>query len=265
MEFCIACGTQRPPDQRFCMRCGAPFPAADEMTADTSTFVVLSPPEAPQRPATSPSGRRRAGWVPGLAIGATAILAAAVVGFLVTRHHPPPRASQAGATATSSPTGLAPTRTTTTAPPSTEAPTPTTPAPYQGNSVVSVGPAAAQHPLARTVVALLTRYFDDINNRDFGDYILLYDQQTRDKFDVAHIAAGYRSSEDSEGRLVGLGTAADGRTQASVTFTSTQNADDGPDHETCTHWILAFFLQAEGSNYVFGPPPTDYHAQHAVC
>jgi len=119
--------------------------------------------------------------------------------------------------------------------------------------------------LAPTAVRLLTRYFNDINNRNFDDYRLLFVQEIRVKLDPATLASGYRSTADSGARLINLAAVPGGRATATVTFTSRQNAIDGPDGETCTEWTVMFFLQTENGAYVFGKPPADYHAQHKAC
>jgi hypothetical protein len=144
-------------------------------------------------------------------------------------------------------------------------PSTTTPSPYAGNSVVSVAPAAANNPAAPTVVQMLTRYFNDINNRDFNDYRLLFAQELRASLDPQQLASGYRSTTDSSAQLTTLAVTPDGRPAATVTFTSQQNAADGPDGETCTNWTLTFYLQTEGNTTVFGPHPPGYKAQHSAC
>jgi hypothetical protein len=153
-----------------------------------------------------------------------------------------------------------PTGTIETPPPST-----TTPSPYAGNSVVTVAPAAANNPVAPTVVRMLTRYFNDINNRDFDDYRLLFAQELHPSLDPQQLAIGYRSTTDSGAKLASVAVAPDGRPAATVTFTSQQNAADGPDGETCTNWTLTFYLQTEGNATVFGPRPPGYSAQHSAC
>lgn len=141
----------------------------------------------------------------------------------------------------------------------------TVPPPYNGNSVVSVAPAAGSDPRAPTVVALLTRYITDINERNFADYFTLYTPKVRAALDPAQVAAGYRSTEVSGGRLTELSTTGDGRPAATVTFTSTQDAADGPDGQTCTHWKVDFFLEDVGAAYLFGSPPSNYQAEHVAC
>ncbi len=114
-------------------------------------------------------------------------------------------------------------------------------------------------------MALLTRYITDINERNFADYFTLYTPKVRAALDPAQVAAGYRSTEVSGGRLTELSTTGDGRPAATVTFTSTQDAADGPDGQTCTHWKVDFFLEDVGAAYLFGSPPSNYQAEHVAC
>jgi len=197
----------------------------------------------------------------------TAAGTAVAVAAVASGHH----SASANAASSSNPEASTPSSQgilrTETAPPTEVATSPTSTAapPYAGNSVVSVAPAAGHHPLAPTAVGLLTRYFNDIDNRTFDDYIFLFSQDMRAELDPATLADGYRSTSDSGGRVTELGVVADGRTAATVTFTSHQDAADGPDGETCTNWTVKFFLQRESGGYVFGPHPSDYHALHVPC
>jgi hypothetical protein len=115
------------------------------------------------------------------------------------------------------------------------------------------------------VVDLLTRYFSDINSRNFDDYRLLFAQQTRHNLDPQQLAIGYRSTKDTAARLITVATAPDGRAAATVTFTSQQDAADGPDGETCTLWTVDFYIQTENNTEVFGPHPAGYQSQHTPC
>jgi hypothetical protein len=134
-----------------------------------------------------------------------------------------------------------------------------------GNSVVSVAPGTVSNPLTPSVVHLLTRYFEDINDRNFVDYRLLFAEQLRANLDAGQLAAGYRSTVDSNAEITALTAAADGRQAATVTFTSRQDAADGPDGETCTHWTDVFYIQTEGNTSVFGPHPDGYQPTHSAC
>lgn len=134
-----------------------------------------------------------------------------------------------------------------------------------GNSVASIAPAARSNPRAPTVADLLTRRYTDINQQNFADYWAMYTPEYRASFNQAEVEAGYRSSMVSGIRLTGLSTTEDRRLAATVAFTSHQDAADGPNGQTCTHWIVGFFLKEVGSAYLIDTPPTSYHSSHAAC
>jgi hypothetical protein len=115
-------------------------------------------------------------------------------------------------------------------------------------------------------MALLVRHFTDIKERNFGDYFKLYTPKYRATLgDPAKVAEGYRSTEISDVRLTKLSTSGDGRPAATVTFTSKQDAIDGPDEQTCTRWTKGFFLRNVGGKYLIDFPPTTYNIKYVAC
>jgi hypothetical protein len=242
----------------------APAPAG----VPTPAQPVMPPPErwAASTAWSAPRQARGPGWYVGVALGFVALLAV-VTGVVLLWPHASSKSSNV----------LPPVLTTsvqTTAPPTSDSPSstsvtssnpPTTAPPiYRGNSVVSVAQAAASQPTAPVVVDLLSRYFTDINTGKFTDYRLLY-SPAKSASSLGQIAHDYRSTIDTHARLIDLATAADGRPAATVTFTSHQDAVDGPDGQTCTQWQVTFFLEAANSGYLIGTPPTDYRAQRTAC
>jgi hypothetical protein len=293
MDYCTTCGAQRIPQRLFCSRCGSRYDAAavpaapktenPETPEDALTSqemdLGLPPPVPPSTDgwstrsstswASSPPGHGPS-WYVGVALALVAALAAVAVVVILWPHSSPngtnavlPRPSQPAPT----PTEIASTEPT--YPTETESPTPersATPPIYEGNSVVSVAPAAGRDPTAPDVVKLLTRYFTDINDRDFADYPSLFVDEISAKFSRAQLERGYRSTVDSNARLASLTTGADGRPAATVTFISRQDAADGPDGQTCTRWRVTFFLEsAFNGSYVFGRPSATYRARHSAC
>jgi hypothetical protein len=266
MAYCTACGEPRVPRQRFCIRCGAEF------SADLVNPERDSSDAAPVSTDGAGHGTR---WF----LGLTAVLAVVVLGVTsgvaVTRRdaqgEPRPTATTAPEPTKSEDTVLPPPVHTETPlepfetpPPASEEPaTPTQP--DSDNEVVAVEPAAASHPIAQPIVELLTQYFLAINDRDFERYRSLFVRDIRTRLKLSQLAEGYRSTYDSQARLVDVDTAADGRLIALVSFVSTQDASDGPDGQTCTTWTVRFFLEIEGSDLVIGKPPADYHARYAPC
>jgi hypothetical protein len=258
---------------------GMPYdsPAEADTTPHSSAEPTLPSSPVPDEPLQAPprASRRR---LAAMLSAAVVLVAAVVVGLLVAFRHTGSTSTggaQPPLTTLAIPTSQTPSETNTdeTTPDTTSNDTtprivttaPRTPTPYSGNSVVSVAPAAASDPRAPTVVTLLTRYFTDINQRNFGDYFALYAPDVRAALDQAQIVAGYGSTEVSGGRLTDISTAADGRPVATVTFTSTQDAADGPDGQTCTHWTVGFFLENAGRAYLFGSPPSNYQTEHVAC
>jgi hypothetical protein len=113
-------------------------------------------------------------------------------------------------------------------------------------------------------VRLLTRYFIAINDRDYARWRSVFSPSYRGAFTQAAFA-GYASTHDRGARITGMSPLTDGGDEVRFTFTSTQNASDGPDGETCTVWQLRFYLEPVGSGYLFGRPPATYRAEHAAC
>jgi hypothetical protein len=133
------------------------------------------------------------------------------------------------------------------------------------NSVVSIAPAARSDSRAPAIAAVLTRHYMDINQEDFADYWTMYTPEYRASFNKPKVEAGYRSSADSHIRLTELSTTVDGRLAATVTFTSTQDAADGPNGQICTDWTVGYFFKKVGLKYLIDTPPNSYHSTHAAC
>ena len=141
----------------------------------------------------------------------------------------------------------------------------TVPPACTGNSVVTVAPAAASNPKAPAVATFLTRRYRAVNEKDSETYWKMYTPRYGAKFNRAQVAAGYRSTEICDIRLTQLSPNADGRLAAKVTFTSTQDAADGPNGQTCTRWTVGFFLQNVRGGYLIDTPPPSYHAVYLAC
>jgi len=150
----------------------------------------------------------------------------------------------------------------TTQPPRTET---TVTQPPLGNDVVTVAAQASGHPAAPVAVHVLTAYFQSINSRDFVTYRSPFTSAIQGQMSLEQLAAGYRSTYDSQVQLSQIDDLADGRVAAWVDFMSTQDAVDGPDGQTCTLWSIGLFLQAEGGRVVIGRPPAGYQASYRAC
>ncbi|WP_410784936.1 zinc ribbon domain-containing protein [Kribbella sp. C-35] len=254
--YCTICGTRRPEGAKYCSQCEAAF--KDEV--------------AVSRTAYGPSGDGT-----GRFVGATMVLAAVVTGVilggdaLIARSVAAPEALVYNQRLT--PEGLitdgpvvpvetpsenwvpAPTEEYTSDTPSaspepTESVAPSVPA--VGNELITVSPEAAQDPAAADVVRVLTAYFTAINNHDYDGHQAQLTRAARASMTRKEFTTGFRSTVDSEITLVGLTIATDARLVAEVTFVSQQNAEDGPDGQTCTRWTVGKFFEGQGTSLRIG-------------
>ena len=76
---------------------------------------------------------------------------------------------------------------------------------------------------------------------------------------------GFRSTQDSNVLITGIGQAPDGRPAADVTFTSRQQPQDGPQGESCTNWQVTMFFDDPAGTYTIGAPAAGYHASYQAC
>lgn len=116
------------------------------------------------------------------------------------------------------------------------------------------------------MATLLASYFDAINSHDYGAYQALFVTQMQQNMTQASFDSGYQGTADSAERLVSISTAADGDTQAVVTFTSHQQPDAADSYEACTNWQVSLFLvQQGGGGYLIDVAPPGYHAASVAC
>jgi hypothetical protein len=135
-----------------------------------------------------------------------------------------------------------------------------------GPGALTVSAAAAQDPAESSVATLLASYFDAINSHDYGAYQALFVTQMQQNMTQASFDSGYQGTADSAERLVSISTAADGDTQAVVTFTSHQQPDAADSYEACTNWQVSLFLvQQGGGGYLIDVAPPGYHAASVAC
>jgi hypothetical protein len=266
--YCTTCGTRRTESTNFCSHCEAGFEES-----------------RPTRKTEAPAGHAES-WF----IGATVILAVAVVlgilgiNALITNALTTPASIGAGdvvhigsdgyispgvapqtsedvPTETSSPF---PTAYETTTEPPTEPTTPT-PEPTLGNDLVSVAPEAAQDPATPVVVDLLTSYFTAINDNDYVTYQAQQTPASQALMTRPKFATGFRSTANSDVTLLSLTPTADGRRLAKITFTSNQDAADGPEGQTCTRWSVSKFLKGEPPTLQIDKAPKSYKATYEPC
>jgi hypothetical protein len=140
------------------------------------------------------------------------------------------------------------------------------PSPADG-TVISVAPTVASDPRAPAIVAVVRAHFDDIRIGNWKGYFMQYTEDyLRTLGDQAKVVEGYRSTHVEPGiHLTDLSTLGDGRPDATVTFTSRQDAADGPDGEICTNWTVHFYFQKDGQKYLIDKPPSTYNAEYEGC
>ncbi len=252
--------------------------AATSVTSPPNWFDTVSPAGHPQAdgmpgaaPATAsrraaPGSRRRAAWsghrmtitamVVTLALVGTAGIAAWQVSQLhaqpdavATGVHRPDRGLAGGTrhpgstrpAAHGRPAAL-PRASRSAAPPAARSAA--TPAPA-GNGVVTVGPQAARGPQVRGVVALLTTYFESINDQNFAQYQSLFVPSIQRM--MTHFGSGYAGTFDSGATLTQLVATGPHGLAATVAFISHQNPANSPDGASCDSWLITLFLKQQGA------------------
>jgi hypothetical protein len=263
---------------RFCPNCGIPVGESPRYCAGCGTQVTPAPVGHPQ--ADGPSGaapaarsrraapgrRRRPAWsghrmtitamVVTLALVGTAGVAAWQVSQVGGQPSPAPggvRAprdrlmsgtGQPGSTQPAAHGSPAPVpRAARSTAPSAARPA-TAPAPV-GNAVLAVGPLAAGGPEVRPVVALLTTYFESINDQNFAEYQSLFVPSIQRM--MTHFGGGYAGTFDSGATLTHLVTTGPHGLAATVAFISHQNPASSPDGTSCDSWLITLFLKQQGN------------------
>jgi hypothetical protein len=154
-----------------------------------------------------------------------------------------------------------------TAPPSTappaSAPPSTAPPMTAAVGAASLAPAAARYPGATAIQAVISKYFQAVNGRDYTAYQAT--QSPGNAMTAPRFEAGFESTRDSAVLITGITTMPDGRPAADVTFTSRQQPQDGPDGESCTDWHVMMFLDSKAGTYTIGAPPNGYKAAYQAC
>lgn len=272
MKFCVRCGAARSAAEAFCTSCGQPFPASPVTAGSAKGSGRWSSGRWPTHFV--------AAWV---ALGL--VVAGTTVGVLVSRAENAPPTGQSGdvhAFPTSQPTddGISPTPTdlfpTDTEPTdstptddessgddeSTDEPTET---PTDPNGVVVLSESATLDPDAAPVLSVVSQYFQAINTDDFDLYYNLHTADAQAGIDAGTFETGFESTRDADAEVTEIGFQPDGERTAEVTFTSTQDAVDGPDGDTCDQWDIVLFLEADGDDFLIGSPPASYHASFQPC
>jgi hypothetical protein len=140
---------------------------------------------------------------------------------------------------------------------------PTGPASAPPAGLASLAPAAALYPGASAIEAVVNRYFQAINGRDYAAY-----QATQSPglaMTASQFQAGFKSTRDSDVLITAITTMPGGQPAADMTFTSRQQPQDGPEGETCTNWHVTMYFDGSAGTYTIGAPPNGYKAAYQAC
>ena len=149
------------------------------------------------------------------------------------------------------------------APTSPSAPAGSVPASAPPAGLASLAPAAALYPGASAIEAVVNRYFQAINGRDYAAYQAT--QSPDNAMTASQFQAGFKSTRDSDVLITGITSGFDGRPAADVTFTSRQQPQDGPEGESCTNWHVTMYFDGSAGTYTIGAPPNGYKASYQAC
>jgi hypothetical protein len=150
----------------------------------------------------------------------------------------------------------------------TATPTPSStlpPSPTESPGAVTVAAGAAANPAAPQVTALLNRYFNAINTRNYAEYSSVLNAQMRADNPAASFASGYATTTDSAETLTSITSSGGGDLVATVSFTSHQSPADSVDQSPCNDWQLALYLVPQDNGYVIAPAPSGYHPTYSDC
>jgi hypothetical protein len=258
----------------------------DVATADTRTEWSYAAAldrvlGGPRRPTPAAAGGPRPGgrWGPlTLPVTALIVMVAAVMAgagtwyavdqvptarIAVARHSVPPSpvasnpSLRDGWTSSSLTLSMAPSS----APPTSAQPSSTPPT--TAADVAVLAPAAARYPGAAAIQAVMSRYFQAINGRDYAAY--RGTQSPGIAMTASQFQAGFESTQDADVLVTGITTAPGGRPAADVTFTSRQQPQDGPEGESCTNWHVTMYFDGSAGTYTIGAPPNGYKASYKAC
>jgi hypothetical protein len=136
------------------------------------------------------------------------------------------------------------------------------PAPI-GNAVVAVGPQATHGPQVRAVVALLTTYFESINDQNFAQYQSLFVPSIQRM--MTDFGSGYAGTFDSGATLTQLVATGPHGLAATVAFISHQNPANSPDGASCDSWLITLFLKEQGTTLHIRHPRPGFPQSVLAC
>jgi hypothetical protein len=108
---------------------------------------------------------------------------------------------------------------------------------------VEVAPALRERPDTPAAVRLLSAYFTAIDQRDFAALQRTEVARPGLPQTETEFRRRYKSTQDSQVRLLGLRSGPDGGRVASVSFVSRQDPADSPDGvSSCLRWSISYPL-----------------------
>jgi hypothetical protein len=136
-----------------------------------------------------------------------------------------------------------------------------------GPKEVGATPDAIAHPLYRTVRDLLQRYFDSINDKDYGAWLttVTADRAERQPESAWHTA--YRSTSDGSVVIYRIELGDDDTARVLMTFVSVQDEADAPRElpSDCIQWSVVFPLILEPDGWKLDSSPAASSPQHESC
>jgi hypothetical protein len=147
--------------------------------------------------------------------------------------------------------------------PASSGPASSGPASAPPAGLASLAPAAALYPGAGAIEAVVNRYFQAINGRDYAAYQATLSPGIA--MSESQFQAGFESTRDSDVLITEITTMPGGQPAADVTFTSRQQPRDGPEGESCTNWRVTMYFDGSAGTYTIGAPPNGYKAAYQAC
>ncbi len=262
MRLCPTCERPRTEGSKTCTGCGREFGSGLANIPEIIRFGERVPGRT-----RFPLPLRRAAF----AAAAIVLVAGAAGAAWLFSHHgarsPVPPASAAGppghAVQPTAPATSGPGAPSSLAPSALSAPSVSPTGSDQG--LVTVTDSAAQDSAAPSVAAFADSYFAAINAHHYLAYRMLLGPELQQNMTRASFNEGYNGTVDSAIQLVSISAAADGDTEAVLTFTSHQVPDSADGQESCTNWDITLFLTPASGAYLIDQSPPGYQASSSPC
>ncbi|HWM04385.1 MAG TPA: hypothetical protein VNP92_18775 [Actinophytocola sp.] len=126
---------------------------------------------------------------------------------------------------------------------------------------------AATHPLYGTVHGLLQRYFDAINDRDYGAWQGTVTGERVERQPEQKWRRDYRTTKDGNIVIYRIELGDQDSAVVLMRFTSTQRPEDAPQELPvgCIHWNVVFPLVLDDGEWRLATGPASASPQHERC